>query len=420
MLHHCLSFLRSRIPVLLSFAAVAIALAIGYHRTGNMPDAWHVVRAPSVPTIFIDSWSVPDSLQAERAGVDPYLDGRYDPRGRLFNYPPIWLWIANLMDVRPDASFRLGLFCLAMTLAAMLLLFRSKTLIGSVLVFFAVMAWPVIYAVERGNSEQFVFFPIIAGFLLIARQKPENRWLSGGALITALTMLKVFPIAACVALLRNRAQTLKVAAIGLFAGAAFLLTCYSRIGLVAKNTPQDIYMSYGAMNFFVTIAGLFSPSLANLLFTREILTMIAAAVLALLSVIVGLRQQHTLNRFLPSLNFDSGRGMIAVASLAIFCFTFVRGSSYCYRLMILLGVLAYLIEDIDAGNLRRSLPSAVVLLLFLSMTPHHVVIYQTLSAVIFAVACAWIGPALLHQMELGRAVVEERRHNTRGRETVTV
>ncbi len=98
---------------------------------------------------------------------------------------------------------------------------------------------------------------------------------------------------------------------------------------------------------------------------HNIIASVGAMVLAALSVVAGVIYRDRLDQFLPQLDFDRARGCIATAGLAIFCFAFLSGSSVDYRLIFLLGVIAYLVEDLNRGNYRRSLPATVILLMFL-------------------------------------------------------
>ena len=390
-------------------------LALGFVRKGNLQDAWRTLRIPAF-IVFSDSYSVPDAVVCMRAGQDPYVTGAFDPLNRVFNYPPIWIYIGRFLGLRMDHVMFYGTFAAALTVAALFILFRSRTLFGGVLSFLAVVSWPVLYAVERGNSEQFVFFPLICGFFLIHRQKPGSRWITGGTLLTGLTMLKIFPIAAFVALVRSRSHFLKVAAFTVFAAAALILTSGHRLAQVYANTPQNIWLSYGVMNFFTTLIHPFSPALAETFLKTPALPIIAGLPLALAAAMIGMIWQRPLSRVLPRFTLDSARGSLAVAALAIYCFTFLRGSNYCYRLMILTAVVAFLIEEIENGHVTRSLPTALVMILFLSMTSHHALIYQSLTGFVFVAACAWLTMGMmgiLQAKELDRSEAIDSRSELR-------
>jgi hypothetical protein len=117
-----------------------------------------------------------------------------------------------------------------------------------------------------------------------------------------------------------------------------------------------------------------------------------------LSVGFGWKHRDWLYRFLPPLDFTSARGQIAISSLAIFCFTSLRGSSFCYRLIFLLAVLAYLVDDLNSerGDHKRSLFACIGLLIYLLTRNGRLYLIMELpDVVILSVACAWLGTALI-------------------------
>ena len=101
-----------------------------------------------------------------------------------------------------------------------------------------------------------------------------------------------------------------------------------------------------------------------------------------------------LDRFLPPLDFDRARGAIAIAALTIFCFTFIQGASYDYRLLFLMGALAYLIEDVNQGINRppgsypHPPPSMEAFSPF--------IIGEILDASVFVMASLWLGNSLFY------------------------
>jgi hypothetical protein len=127
--------------------------------------------------------------------------------------------------------------------------------------------------------------------------------------------------------------------------------------------------------------------------------MVGAAILASLSIVMGTIYRGQLNRFLPQLDFEDARGRIAISCLAIFCFSFISGANYDYRLIFLLGILAYLAEDVNEGVSLRSLPAAVVIVLFASKPPRLALPFELLDGLVFAMASAWLGSTVLERMK---------------------
>jgi hypothetical protein len=101
-----------------------------------------------------------------------------------------------------------------------------------------------------------------------------------------------------------------------------------------------------------------------------------------------------LDRFLPRLHSDHARGAIAIACLSIFCFAFAAGSNYDYRLIYLVGALAYLVEDINKGISLRSVPAAILILTLLWKPFWLSLVGELSDGLVFMMASAWLGNSL--------------------------
>jgi hypothetical protein len=137
-------------------------------------------------------------------------------------------------------------------------------------------------------------------------------------------------------------------------------------GSLQANTPRDSYLSFGAFPFFLAISGHFFRFATSPIVDRRNTVTVGAAILASRSIVMVTIYRGELNRFLPHRDFEDARGRIAISCLAIFCFSFILGAAYDYRLIFLLGILSYLVEDVNGGVSSRSLPAVVVILLFAS------------------------------------------------------
>ena len=383
-------FLRTRTAVFASVLAVSAGLWLGVSRHGSVEAAWQMLRAPARAPLFVDSWSLADAAECARAGQDPYVVSAFDPLGRLFNYPPVWLGLKYLGVTTANAT-AIGIMLMLMTVAAMVILFRARSWAGMLLSFFAVACWPVLYAVERGNCDQAVFFLLVAGFFLIDRLR--LRWTWGAGLVALLTVLKIYPVVAAVALVKGRYGAVRAVAAGVFAGAMLVLTSGHRLAQIVANTPQDTWLSYGSMPLLAS----FGINVTNP--TMKIMPAALSLGVGLCAAWIGWLNREKIEGVLPRFDLESPRGCIAVAGLSIFCFTFVRGSSYCYRMMFLVGVLALLVEDLERRESLRSLWLALGLLGLLWVTPNHALLYQLYCGAVFAVSCTWLGAGLVLEME---------------------
>ena len=383
-------FLRTRIAVFASVLCVAAGLWLGVVRHGSVAAAWQMLRAPARVPVFVDSWSLAGAAECARAGQDPYVVTRFDPLARAFNYPPVWLGLRYLGVTRTSAT-GIGMVLALMTIAAMLILFRARSWAGMLVSFFAVACWPVLYAVERGNCDQVIFFLLVTGFFVIHRFRLRWTWAAG--LVAFLSILKIYPIVAVVALARGRYGALRTVTAVLLAGVALVLTSGHRLAQIVANTPQDTWLSYGSMPLLLV----FGADGRN--GSMKTLPVIFALALGLSAAAMGWINREKMEAGLPRLDLGTSRGCTAVAALAIFCFTFVRGSSYCYRLMFLVAVIALLVDDLERRESLRSLWLAIGLLGFLWITPNHALLYQVYCVAVFGVSCAWLGSGLVVELE---------------------
>jgi hypothetical protein len=293
-----LSILSERLAVLAAVAAVILALCVGVHIHGSLSEAWKMFGLPALSPLFADTRTITHSIDCLLRGQDPFMVRTFDPWHRLYNYPPIWLDLRYL-GVTSRSSNLLGSVLALMTLITFLLLFRARTWLTSVIVFLAVTSKAILFAVERGNTDQMIFFLLVVGFFLIDRQKTAIRNALKSVLIVCLTVLKIFPVAAAVVLVRNRKSTLTALLTALLSIAALKLTSGSHLPLVLGNTPQDTFVSFGAFPLFVAVFRHISGLVAGIVQHHVKISSIGALLLAVLSVAAGIHFREQLNRFLP-------------------------------------------------------------------------------------------------------------------------
>jgi hypothetical protein len=358
-----------------------------------------MLHIPAIYPLFADTRGLTYSIDCLRSGQDPYLVGSFDPWHRPYNYPPIWLDLRYL-GVTSHSSILIGIILACMTIAALLLLVRAQTWIAAIVVFCAATSRIVLFAVERGNTDEMIFFLLVLGFFLIQRQSPKIRSFLKGTLVVLLTILKIFPIAASIVLTRNRKGALAALLTAVLSIAALAATTGHHLSQIMANTPQVFLLSFGSLPFFVATCNHVSHTLSGFVQHHEKIASLVALLIAILSISAGVSYREQLDWFLPPLDFDQARGCIAVAGLAIFCLAFLRGSSYEYRLIFLLGPLACLVEDLNKRISLRSLPAAIVLLIFLWKPTQMSLPFELLDGLVFATACAWLGTSLLDRLQI--------------------
>ncbi|WP_035354618.1 DUF2029 domain-containing protein [Edaphobacter aggregans] len=385
--------LRLKLPVLCALAIIALALGIGFFEHGDLHSAWNMIRIPANTPLFCDTRGFTHAIDCVLHGQDPYHVSSFDPWHRLYNYPPIWLEARHL-GVTSRSSNLIGVLLAVCAMVAYVLLFNARTAISAIIVLLALTSRSVLFAFERGNNDEAVFFLLVLGFLLIDRLRPELRTRFTVLLISLLTILKVYPIAAVTVYLDQRNGRRKAVLAGAAALAALLLTTGSRLPLVFANTPRDTDLSFGAFPFFYSLAEHSVHSRAPVILHHPGAVSLAGVLLGVLALVVGVSLSGRLDRFLPPLRSDHARGAIAIACLSIFCLAFIAGSSYDYRLIYLLGALAYLVDDIDQRVSLRSVPAAVLILMLLWKPFWLSISGEFFDGLVFVMACAWLGNSL--------------------------
>jgi Glycosyltransferase family 87 len=385
--------LRSKLPVLSALAIVLVALSVGVSLRGDLHGAWNMIRIPSNTPFFSDTRGFTHAIDCVLHGQDPYTVSTYDPWHRLYNYPPAWLQARHL-GITSRSSNLIGIVLAALAICAYVVLFNARTAVSAAIVLLALTSRCVLLAVERGNTDQGVFFLLVLGFFLIDRQRPELRTRLTALLISSLTVIKLYPIAAVTVFLDRRRGALKTAITSLIALTALLLTTGAKLPLLLANTPRDPDMSFGAFPLFYSLTQHTFRSISPAIATHPGAAALAAIVLGLASMLAGVAVGDRIDRFLPRLRSDRPRGTIAIACLSIFCFAFAAGSSFDYRLIYLMGALAFLVEDINQGISLRSLPAAILILTLLWKPFWLSILGEVSDGLVFIMASAWLGNSL--------------------------
>ena len=175
-----LPLLRSRWPVLAAIATVLIILAVGVHTRGSLGGAWAILQDIPLTPSFADTRTITHSIDCLVSGQNPYFVRSFDPWHRLYNYPPIWL-DARYLGISSSSSNWIGTVMSVATAIVFLFLFEAKKWISTILIYLAVLSRSVLFAVERGNTDQIIFFLLVFGLVVIDRQPARLRSYLRGA-----------------------------------------------------------------------------------------------------------------------------------------------------------------------------------------------------------------------------------------------
>ena len=174
--------LRLKMPVLSAVAVVALLLCAGVLVRGNLHAAWNMIHIPANTPSFSDTRGFTHAIDCVKSGQDPYRVSSFDPWHRLYNYPPVWLLPRHVGLTSRFSNLVGALFAIA-AISAYLFLFNTRTLLSGLIVFLAITSRCVLLSVERGNTDQVVFFLLVFGLFFINRQRPTRRLTSDGILL---------------------------------------------------------------------------------------------------------------------------------------------------------------------------------------------------------------------------------------------
>lgn len=385
--------LRPKVAAISAVAAIVLALCIGVSMRGNLPAAWRMLHIPANSPLFADTRGITQAIDCLHHGQDPYKVRAFDPWHRLYNYPPVWL-LARYLGITSQSSDLVGLLFAVAAISAYVFLLNARTVLTSGIVFLAIASQCVLLSIERGNSDQVVFFLLVYGFFLIQRFHPGIRSRLTSALILFLTVLKIYPIASVTVFLHRRRGWKRTLITALLAVIALLLTTGNRLAQIVANTPRDPDISFGTFPFFYALSRHTVHALAPLVIDHRLAAPMGALLLAAIGMLYGATAGNKLDRFLPPLNSMQPRGAIATACLSIFCFAFIAGASFDYRLIYLTGALAWLVEDLDRSGTKRSLPAALLILVLLWKPFWLSFTGELVDGLVFLMSSAWLGNSL--------------------------
>ena len=215
--------------------AYFLVVAVGGRST------WERLRVPVEQPSFLDLRSLTSAWECDRKGIAVLPVNPCDPRARPANYPSIWLLAAPL-GLGEDDTVSLGVGLAVLFFVSALAVTGPLTVREGVVYGIALCSPAVMFGVERGNPDLFVFAVLAAALLLLGLGGLDA---VAYVLLLVATFLKLYPVFAWGVLLqRGRSLALGV-------GMVAALTLYVALTLAELRTvlevvPREILFSYGA------------------------------------------------------------------------------------------------------------------------------------------------------------------------------
>jgi len=390
------SLLRSRLAALASAVMIALILGFGAHVRGSLAAAWQLFRIPASTPDFADVRIITHAIDCVANGQDPYTACSLDPWERIYNYPPLWLKLGNF-GVSSRSTDLIGIAFAGITVAAVVTLFSARSWVSGIFAFSAMWSWPLLFGIERGNTDTFIFSVSVLALLGMHRMNARHEQLARELLIVALAVLKLYPIAMSLLFIRGSKGWRRAGIVFTAAALAVFTTCLHRLHSVFVNTPTDHWLSFGSFDTFRSVRP-YLPSVlgGHLGDTTRMVATLGSAVAGAIAMAYGSMNPPPVTKFLTRFDANTGIGAVASTGLAVFWLTYVMGSNYDYRLIFLLGPLGFLVRDIDRSGSLRSVP--LILLLLgdqFSLYAPRAAFAHALHPIVFVVACAWLGHAML-------------------------
>jgi hypothetical protein len=316
--------------------------------------AWSTVEAMGVQPMdlpWADARTISGAGIAMEQGLDPLVNNPGDPWQRVMNYPRLWLALAEI-GFRPEHTWILAWSFFAALIVGLITLrplARDRTTSSLLLLsIFAPTTW---LALERANNDTLVFGMLAGAAYLIARRPAM-----ASALIAAAIVLKIYPIFALLAFLRdkpNKAHYYTIAVFLLFA--AYVAVIWQDLQLIKAGTLKADWIAYG-----IEIA----PSIIAKNSSLSLGFAIALGALGLLiSCAIGYRIR--LRTRLGAAGTAFSLAAFRIGS-AIYLGSFLIGSNFDYRLIFLILTIPQLvIWARSSGPEPRMLASGQLMIIML-------------------------------------------------------
>jgi hypothetical protein len=340
---------------------------------------------------FLDVHAVLAAGECQQLGMDVYLPTPCDAIDRPHVYSPLWLTLAPAFTsttATPWVGLSLDLLFI-LSLAGVL---RPRTPREIWVYGLAAFSPTTVYAIERANNDLVVFLLILSGGILLSFRQPYR--LSSYALFLLSGLLKYYPLALLVLLIRERLRT--AISLLILIGVSLL-----SVGMYFRHDLAKALANIPAQSYFAD-----SFSAQNLAFgVREILgSNSSLVVIWLLGALFAIAAAKTLRaiRLIRTERFDCEATEIRLLAIGAILLgaCFFAGQNIDYRGIYFLLVIPGLVKlHCSAGKtrLRQFYARMIAVALFLMWEeffrhPLHVFATQAPNrGLVYAELIFWLG-----------------------------
>ena len=274
------------------------------------------------------------------AGLNPYTDNPFDPFGRPFNLPYIWISIVSFINLDNEIVFNLVIFlfiffyCFSVFKIINLLNSSYKILIS----FFLIFSTSSMLLIERGNTDMLIFSLILYAAL-------STNFLKSSGFIFLASILKVYPIFGFFINFKNKKNFF----LGVIFSIIAFLTFFQKIKFFYSNTSSgnDTSFTFGLRAISKGILKSLDRLNINLpehyLFTSFYIHIILIMIIFIFIFVLFLINKKKFFK----INFTDIRNRLFMAGASIYCGCFVFFSSYDYRLIFLILTIPYFFDRLN-------------------------------------------------------------------------
>jgi hypothetical protein len=312
------------------------------------------------PTPFIDAQQIPAVISCWNHGINVYLTAPCDPRQRLMDYSPLWLWARfipawrNWMGLALDAAFFLSLALLP----------RPPGPAGRLLTGLAAFSSMTVFALERGNMDLVMFLLIAAGGWCWNRN-PAARLLGYG-LFTCAGLLKFYPLVLFALFIRERIAAFTALALaGILLLAGFAAAYQAILAQALRNLPQfsdftDAFSSHQLPDGLPAALAHIWPALAG--YAPAAFPLWGSLTICAITLALRLAASPPVRQNFNALQPDQ-RGFLIIGA-ALICGCFFAGYSDSYRGIFLLFALPGLLALAPGGRMFGITAGAVLFVMW--------------------------------------------------------
>jgi len=406
-------WLLARRGILLAQLAIVLCFVAGVVIGAPTTEIWRLFGVQHEGLAYPDLAVITHALECVSRGVDPYVTPDCDPWDRPYNYTRVLLLLSDL-SIRPWHTTTLGTALAVAFSLTMAVILPARTVAGHVVAALAMLSYPVLWSIERGNTDLAIFIGYVLVAFLIARPTVSVwRGVLAALLTVGLFIIKLYPVAACIVFWRDRRTMLQSLSIAAAAVATYVASDPEMFKLIRETTPFWTVRAFGmgalVGDLYLMNVAQYCPKFSFVPPHIQTLAYACVGVALFVAAGIALRYHRPITHAIrPSRGW---RFQLALLGLSTYCLAYCLGTSFNYRLVFLVLAIPCLLRGWEEGRSRLHLAVAIAILAFLlanwqthedpfyrpEVWPIVVGVFGMLLFMLFAVALASYNLSLLRE-----------------------